>query len=135
MPLIECELNRIVMSETQDRQLVVLKERDGERKIAIVISLWEIWAIHRTINNEPPPRPFTHELFGNVLDELGVKIERVVVNELRDDTYYGRLILRQNGQTYDIDTRPSDGMALAVQKGAPIFVDEDVLDEASQHFL
>lgn len=135
MPLVECELNRIVMSETHDRQLVVLKEREGERKIAIVIGPFEIWAIHRTINNEPPPRPMTHELFGSVLDALDVEIERVIVNDLRNDTYYGRLILRQNGRRFDIDTRPSDGLALAVQKRAAIFVDEGVLEEASQHFL
>ncbi|MCD6416121.1 MAG: bifunctional nuclease family protein [Planctomycetes bacterium] len=131
MGLVECEFSRIVMSETNDRQIVVLKEKDGDRKMAIAIGIFEVWAIHRTVNNEPPLRPLTHELFGNVLDELGVKVKRLIVSSLENDTFYGRLILEQNERIYDIDTRPSDGMALAVQKGAPIFVDEDVLDSAS----
>ena len=134
MALVECELNQVIMSETHDRHLVVLKEKDGERKLPIVIGFFEVWAIHRTLNDEPPPRPFTHELFGNVLDELGVEIERVVVNALRNGTFYGRLVLRRDGETYDTDSRPSDATALAVQKGAPIFVDDEVLERASADF-
>jgi len=134
MSLIECELSRVVMDETHARQIVVLKEKGGERQMSIAIGFFEIWAIHRTINDEPPPRPLTHELFGNVLDKLQVRIERVVVTELRKDTFIGRLFLRQNGQQYDIDSRPSDGIALAVQKDAPIYVEEEVLDAASRPF-
>lgn len=132
MPLVECELARVVMSESHDHQVVVLKEKGGERIVPIAIGLFEVFAIHRTINNEPPPRPMTHELFGNVLDALGAKIERVVVTELREVVYIGLLVLRMNGQTYEIDSRPSDAIALAVQKGAPIFVEEEVLTQASQ---
>ena len=132
MPLVECELARVVMSESHDHQVVVLKEKGGERIVPIAIGLFEVFAIHRTINNEPPPRPMTHELFGNVLDALGVKIERVVVTELREVVYIGLLVLRMNGKTYEIDSRPSDAIALAVQKGAPIFVEDAVLTQASQ---
>jgi len=131
MALVECQLARIVMSETQDTHVVTLKEKDGERAVSIWIGLWEVFAIHRTVNNEPPPRPLTHELFGNVLDALNVQIERIVISELRGRTYFGRLILRQDGQTFDIDSRPSDAIALAVQKGAPIFVDDSVLEQVS----
>ncbi len=131
MALVECELARIVMSEAHDRHVVTLQEKGGERAIEIWIGLWEVFAIHRTVNNEPPPRPLTHELFGNVLDALGVRIERIIISELRGRTYFGRLILRQNGETFDIDSRPSDAIALAVQKGAPIFVDESVLEQVS----
>lgn len=133
MPLIECELAQLVMSETQDRHVVTLKETDGDRTIQIWIGLWEVYAIHRTVNEERPVRPMTHELFGNVLDELGVEIERIIISELRGKTFFGRLILKQDGQTFDIDSRPSDAIALAVQKGAPIFVEEAVLEEASKH--
>ena len=73
----------------------------------------------------------THELFGNVLDALGAKIERVVVTELREVVYIGLLVLKVNGKTYEIDSRPSDAIALAVQKGAPIFVEDAVLDQAA----
>ncbi len=131
MALVECELARVVMSETQDTHVVTLKEKDGERTVRIWIGLWEVFAIHRTVNNEPPPRPLTHELFGSVLDALNVQIERIVISELRGRTYFGRLILRQDGQTFDIDSRPSDAIALAVQKGAPIFVDDSVLEQVS----
>ena len=131
MPLIECELARVVMSESHDHQVVVLKEKDGERIVPIAIGLFEVFAIHRTINNEPPPRPMTHELFDNVLDALGAKIERVVVTELREVVYIGLLVLRMNGKTYEIDSRPSDAIALAVQKGAPIYVEDAVLDQAA----
>ncbi len=138
MSLVECELAQLVTSETRDHGVVELKEKDGERRLPIVIGLWEIYAIHRRVHNEPPPRPMTHELFGNVLDALGVTIERVVINDLRvlensrEGTFFGRLIVKQDGKTFDIDSRPSDAIALAVQKGAPIFVEESVLHEASQ---
>ena len=132
MSLVECELARVVMSESHDHQVVVLKEKGGERIVPIAIGLFEVFAIHRTINNEPPPRPMTHELFGNVLDALGATIERVVVTELREVVYIGLLVLRMNGETYEIDSRPSDAIALAVQKGAPIFVEDAVLTQASQ---
>ncbi len=132
MALVECELTQVVMSETRHHQVIVLKEKDGERKMPILIGVSEVFAIHRIINDEPPPRPLTHELFGQVLDVLGVTVQRVVINELSKGTYFGRLILSRNGQTFDVDSRPSDAIVLATQKGAPIFVEETVLDEAAK---
>jgi bifunctional DNase/RNase len=132
MSLVECELARVVMSESHDHQVVVLKEKGGERIVPIAIGLFEVFAIHRFVNNEPPPRPMTHELFGNVLDALGAKIERVVVTELREVVYIGLLVLRMDGKVYEIDSRPSDAIALAVSKGAPIFVEDTVLTQATQ---
>jgi len=133
MPLIECELSRVVMSETRDRQIVVLKEKDGEREMPIVIGPFEVSAIYRVIYDQPPPRPLTHELFGTVLEALGAKIERVVICDLSDMIFYGRLILSRDGKTYDLDSRPSDAIALAVQKGAPVFVEEAVLEKVSKN--
>lgn len=132
MALVECELTQVVMSETRHHQVIVLKEKDGERKMPILIGVSEVFAIHRIINDEPPPRPLTHELFGRVLDVLGVSVQRVVINELSEGTYFGRLILSRNGQMFDVDSRPSDAIVLATQKGAPIFVEETVLDEAAK---
>jgi len=132
MSLVECELARVVMSESHDHQVVVLKEKGGERIVPIAIGLFEVFAIHRTVNNEPPPRPMTHELFGNVLDAIGAEIERIVVTELREVVYIGLLVIRLDGKTYEIDSRPSDAIALAVQKGAPIYVEEQVLNQATQ---
>jgi bifunctional DNase/RNase len=138
MAEVECELSRVVMSETRATQVIVLKERGGERQIPISIGLFEVHAIHRTVNREPPVRPMTHELFGNVLDALGVEIERVLIHDLREidgvpwKTYFGRLVLRRDGETFNVDSRPSDAIALAVQKDAPIFVEESVLDEGGR---
>ena len=132
MPPVECRLVKIVMSESHDHQVVVLREKDGARQFQIVIGLFEIYAIHRFVNEEPLPRPFTHELIGNILNDLDVTVDRVVICDLRDRTYYARLILKQNGRTFDIDSRPSDAIALAVQADAPLFVEEAVLERAAE---
>ena len=77
-------------------------------------------------------RPLTHELIGNILRDLDITIDRVIISDLRDRTYYARLILKQNGRTFDIDSRPSDAIALAVQADAPLFVEEAVLERAAE---
>ena len=131
MALVECRLAKVVMSESHDRQVIVLQQKGAERQFPIIIGFFEVYAIHRFVHNEPLARPLTHELIGNILNGLDVSIEKVIVNELKDMTFYARLILRQDGRTFDIDSRPSDAIALAVQAGAPIFVDEDVIQKAS----
>jgi len=132
MAQVECRLSRVIMSEGHPQHVVVLREKDGDRQFSIVIGIAEVGAIHRTVTDEAPPRPMTHELFGNVLDSLGVTIEKVIVNDLRANVFYGRLILRRDGKLHDIDCRPSDAIALAVQKGVPIMVEEHVLERAGQ---
>ena len=134
MPLVECQLSKVVMSESHDRQIVVLEEKDGNRRFPIIIGFFEVFAIHRFVNDETPPRPLTHELIGNICEGLDITIDRIVVNQLKNMTFYARLILEQNGETYDVDSRPSDAIALAMQVDAPIFVEEDVIAKASQDF-
>lgn len=134
MALVECELVRVIMSETRSHQIIVLKEKDGERAMRVAIGPAEAVAIHRAVSGERLPRPMTHELLGVVLDALEAEVVRVVVNDLRDKTFFGRLILSQNGRIHDIDSRPSDAVAIAMQKGAPIFVEEGVLKQASQDY-
>jgi len=134
MGLVECELARVVMSETRHRQVIVLKEKNGERKMPILIGPSEVFALHRVINNDAPPRPLTHELFASVLDALGVTVERVVITQLVETTYFARLILKMDGRTYDIDSRPSDAIVLAAQKNAPIFVEDAVLAEGMRDY-
>ncbi len=134
MALIECRLSKVVMSENHDRQIIVLEEVEGERKFPIIIGFLEVFAIHRFINDEKPPRPLTHELIGNVLEKLEITLERVVVTELKNMTFYADLVLSQNGKEAHIDSRPSDAIALAVHRGAPILVDEDVISQAAQDF-
>jgi len=132
MAAVECELSQVVMSEQHDRHIIVLKEKEGKRKFPIIIGLFEVFAIHRFINKEPPPRPMTHELLGNILGELDIELERVTVTELRNMTFYARILFRRDGEVFDVDSRPSDAIALAVLKGAPIFVEESVLDQAAR---
>lgn len=134
MPLVECRLSKVVVSETHDRQLIMLQEIDGERQFPIIIGFAEAYAIHRFVNGETPPRPLTHELIASIMRALDVQIERVVVSELRDTTFYARLIMRANDKVYEVDSRPSDAIALASQAGAPIFVEESVIGSASKEF-
>ena len=131
MAPVKCELSKVVMSESQDRQVIILQEADGGRKLTIIIGLFEVFAIHRFLNNEPPPRPLTHELVGNIFEAMNATVEKVVVNDLKDMTFYARLFISKDGETYEVDSRPSDGIALAVQADAPIYVEEAVLNEAA----
>lgn len=123
------ELSRIIISETNDEQVIVLKEVGGERAFPIVIGIWEAVAIDRNIKGKKTPRPMTHDLLENVIGGLDAKLDRIVVTELKDRTFYAHLILKRNGKSVEVDSRPSDAIALAVQMKAPIYVDEQVLDE------
>ena len=127
------ELARIIISEIHDHQRVYLREVDGERKFPIVIGYCEASSIDRRVKNEAPPRPLTHELLKNTIEELGGTLQDIVINNLVDHTYYGLLRVQQDGELIEIDCRPSDAIALSVQytPHLPIYVDEEVLAEAS----
>ena len=127
--MVPMELSRIIISETNDEQVIVLKEVEGSRAFPIVIGIWEAVAIDRNIKGKKTPRPMTHDLIENVIAGLDARLERVIVNDLRDRTFFARLILRRNGKQVEIDSRPSDAIALAVQMKAPIYVEERVLEE------
>jgi bifunctional DNase/RNase len=129
--MVPMELSRIIISETNDEQVIVLKEVNGERAFPIVIGIWEAVAIDRNIKGKRPPRPMTHDLIENIINSLDTQLERVIVTDLRDRTFFARLVLRHKGKTVEIDSRPSDAVALAVQMKAPIYVDESVLDTAT----
>ena len=128
---VEVELSRIIINETSDQQVIFLKERNGERGFPIVIGIVEIFAIDRRIKGIKPPRPMTHDLLEQIITSLDAKIEKIVINDLRHHTFYARMYLRYNGQLVEIDSRPSDAIALSVAVKAPIFVAEHVFDKAS----
>ncbi len=132
MAAIECELARIIISETTPSQRIVLREKNGSRQFPIVIGLVEALAIDREIKEEATPRPLTHDLLNNVIREMEGRVERIVVNDLRDGTFFARLKILRNGGTIDVDSRPSDAIALAVRCSARIFVEEKVLDAISR---
>lgn len=129
--LVEMDLHRLVLREKSDHQYVFLREKDGTREFPIVIGLFEAMEIRRKVKDFVTPRPMTHDLIGKVLEGLGARLERVVVNELRNNTFYARLHLQTGGGISEVDSRPSDAIALALQANAPIFVDEEVLREVT----
>jgi bifunctional DNase/RNase len=128
---VQMELHKIVISEMQDKQLIWLKEVDGERIFTIVIGSYEAMAIDRRLKGGPTPRPMTHDLLANIIEEMGGAIERIEITNLKNHTFYASIHIRQNGRTLQIDSRPSDAIALGIATVVPIFVAESVLDEAS----
>lgn len=129
---VRMELARIVISETSDQQVIVLREKDGERSFPIIIGIFEAVSIDRHLKGIEIPRPLTHDLVRNVIREMGGELERIVVNDLHDNTFYARLHVQRDGEDIEVDSRPSDAIALAVRTGCPVFVEDSVLDKVSQ---
>ena len=129
--LLEMELFRIRIDENRAEQVILLKEKNGERTLPIIIGTNEANAIKIKITGSQTPRPLTHDLLINAIHQLGGKIERVIVDKLQDNIFHAKLIVRmnENGKIHKIDARPSDGVALAVRAGAPVFVAEDILEK------
>lgn len=125
---VEVELSKIIINEAVDQQIIVLKELEGERSFPIVIGMMEILAIDRRLKNIQLPRPMTHDLLENVIDQIGGEVEKVVINDLSNGTFYARLHINSDGETVEVDSRPSDAIALGVGVGASIFVDEQVFE-------
>ena len=130
--MIEVELSRIIINERSDQQVIVLKEKGGDRAFPILIGIYEATAIDRGVKEYRTPRPLTHDLVCAILRGLDIGLERVVVSDLRSQTFYAKLLLRRDGTEIEVDSRPSDAIAIAVQFGAPIFVEEKVFDEVMQ---
>ena len=128
--MVEVQLSRIVIRETSDQQCIYLKEKDGERQFPIVIGLFEALAIDRKVRDRQMPRPMTHDLMASLVLALGAKLDRVVVSDLKDNTFYARLVMARRGaeDPVQVDARPSDAIALAVHLDSPIFVEERVLE-------
>ncbi len=127
--MVECELARIIINENSDEQFIFLREKAGPRQFPIVIAITEAMAIDRFVKGERTQRPLTHELLTTTIRSLGAEVARIEVTKLEDKTFYAKLVLRLNGSEIEIDARPSDAIAVAVQHSAPLFVHEDVLEE------
>jgi bifunctional DNase/RNase len=126
---IQMELHKIIISEMQDQQIIMLKEVDGERTFPIVIGSGEAYAIDRRLKGIPTPRPLTHDLLANIIDHLGGEIAQIEINDLDNHTFFARIHIKQNGRTLEVDSRPSDAIALGIATSVPIFVAEHVLDQ------
>ena len=124
------DLRRIIISEIHEQQIILLREVDGERNFSIMIGIFEATSIDRRVKKLPSPRPLTHDLVVNVVDSLGGELRDIYISELREHTYYAKLRIRLNGEIVEVDCRPSDAIAIAVTANVPIYVAEDVLEEA-----
>lgn len=128
---IKMSISAMVIDPMTNMPIVLLKDEKGENTLPIWIGLLEASAIATELEGIELSRPMTHDLFKNVLSILDVTIEKIVLSDLMDNTYYARIFLKHGDKTHEIDARPSDSMALALRTKAPIFVDEKVI-QASQ---
>ncbi|MEX2101097.1 MAG: bifunctional nuclease family protein, partial [Actinomycetota bacterium] len=129
--MIEMDLAGVRVELPTNQPIVLLKERDGERYLPIWIGASEAAAIALSLQGVVTPRPMTHDLVKNMLEELAVGVSKISITELREGTFYATIEMSRNGSSYEISSRPSDALALAVRLSVPIFAAEDVLTEAS----
>jgi hypothetical protein len=129
--MIQVKIDSIRVSLMSQHRVVVLKDVDTDRYLPIWIGPFEADAITIQLQGVQVARPLTHDLLKSIIDEMGAKISHVMVNELKNDTFYARIVMDVDGQRMEIDARPSDAIALAVRASAPLFVAEEVMSAAS----
>ena len=131
---VEMELVSVEAPERPTRTpVVILREVAGQRRVLpIFIGVPEAQAIALTMQNIETPRPMTHDLMKNLLDEVGAQVERITVTELREGTFFAEIVLSAQGEVRTVSSRPSDAIALAIRIGSPIYAEEEVLEEAGR---
>ncbi|MDO8676031.1 MAG: bifunctional nuclease family protein [Candidatus Omnitrophota bacterium] len=130
--MVRVELVKIIIDEKRQDQIIVLKEKDGERQIPVVIGFMEASSIRLKISGVDMPRPMTHDLLVNVIEVLGGRLERALIDKLVDNTFHAKLEIRsKEGEIKLIDARPSDSIAMAVRLKSPIFVADDIFDKSA----
>lgn len=127
--MIEMELSKIIIDEKRQDQIIVLKEKGGDKLLPIIIGFLEASAIKMKISGVVPPRPLTHDLLQAVIETLEARVKRIIIDKLEDNTFHAKIVLVPKGNPREkiVDARPSDSIALAVRLKAPIFVDEKVV--------
>lgn len=132
MALVEMRLFEIRRDDVAQDHVIVLREVGGSRMLPIVIGIGEARAVELKVKNISLQRPLTHDLMKSIIEALGARLERIVVTALEQKTYYARLYFKNAaGEDVDVDARPSDSIALALRVGAPIYVDEEVLEKSA----
>jgi len=119
----------IVDSDEEKMSMIVLSEVEGDRAFPILIGIHEAYAIDRRTKGIMVQRPMTHDLIERMISELDCTLDQIIISELRDSTFYAKLVLRRDGEMVEIDSRPSDAIAVGAGTDTPIFVDESVLQE------
>ena len=127
---IEMTIKGLMIDPITNMPIVILKDKEGERVLPIWVGVFEANAIALQIENISTPRPMTHDLIRNILREIEADVQRIVVCELRENTFYAMIYLDREGETMAIDARPSDAIALALRTKSPIFVEDDVVESA-----
>ncbi len=127
---IEMTIKGLMIDPITNMPIVVLKDKEGDRVLPIWVGVFEANAIALQIENISTPRPMTHDLLRNILSEIEADVQRIVVCELKENTFYAMIYLDREGQTMAVDARPSDAIALALRTKAPIFVEDDVVESA-----
>ena len=128
---VQMQLSRIIISEINDHQVIYLREVNGDRQFPILIGVFEATSIDRRVKSYSAPRPLTHDLIVSMVEQLGGELDSVLITELKDHTYFARVRIRQDGELIEIDSRPSDAIAIAVtcEPTLPIWVSEQVIEE------
>src|SRR5436190_13522464 len=127
---IEMSIKGLMVDPITNMPIVILRDRDGQRVLPIWVGIFEANAIALQIENVSTPRPMTHDLLRNVIQDLKASVQKIVVCDLQENTFYALIHLSLNGETVAIDARPSDAIALALRTCAPIFVEDAVIDHA-----
>jgi len=130
--MVEMELSKIIIDEKRHDQVIVLKEKSGDKLLPIVIGITEASAIKMQLAGMRPPRPMTHDLLKGVLDNLEAQVEKVLIDKLEENTFHAKIVISLDGKAKAVDARPSDSIALAVRTKSPIFVEEKVLNKTEQ---
>jgi bifunctional DNase/RNase len=127
---IEMSIKGLMIDPITNMPIIILKDDEGQRVLPIWVGVFEANAIALQIENVQTPRPMTHDLLKNVIDDLHASVERVVVSDLKENTFYATIHMRANEHDVIVDARPSDAIALALRTRSPIFVEEAVIDSA-----
>ncbi len=129
--IISVRVERVTLDTASNRFVVILRDDAYKRWLPIVVGPAEAQAIALQMENVQPPRPMTHDLVRNILDELDVNISKVIVTKLKDNTYYAKIEIEGNNKKLEIDARPSDAIAIALRNDTPIFVEDEVLEKGA----
>ena len=133
--LVQMDVSKIRIDERRGEQVIVLKERGGNRFLPIIIGISEVTAIKMKISGIQPPRPLTHDLLKETIVQLGATLQRIVITKLEFNTFFAKLILQtKGGELREVDARPSDSIAVALRADAPIFVAEEVLNQVASSY-
>src|SRR6266536_6687311 len=127
---IEMTIKGLMVDPLTNMPIVILRDKDGQRVLPIWVGIFEANAIALQMENIPTPRPMTHDLLRNIIEDLNASVQKIVVCDLQENTFYALIYLALNGGTVAIDARPSDAIALALRTHAPIFVEDTVIDNA-----